>query len=268
MKIRHVSFITILLILLTTNCSNKVQSLDVDFETINVVKEDFYLNKNSDTVGTILVDISYVHPVSFKNEDELCRLSKIFNESFFNDSVNTDAQKAVTKYIEDFFEFFYQEMYEDALYNKNSFNRRNYESTFKNSVNVVNDSILSIKNKFRKSLGGPHGDFREIFLNVNLNNLNIITEDDIFIEGYREKLTEIIKTKLLETSFKNYRTEETTQEDIKRYFNDFDNIAPNGNFLISDYGIKYVYNTYEIASFAAGKFTVFIYNSEIKDILK
>ena len=45
-------------------------------------------------------------------------------------------------------------------------------------------------------------------------------------------------------------------------------IKPNGNFLLSEEGIVYIFNQYEIAPYAAGVIELTIPWDEVSDILK
>ncbi len=256
-----------------TNCNNKNQPVEVDFDTIKVVKDFDAQNNDGETIGKATIQINYVYPkyVSGKTPEEaetnLQKLTKLFNKLFLGNNNSTDVQEALDNYVEIYYNHFNKVVQEIAL-DVDLENEINFTHTLIDSVNIVNDTIIALNVYMDNYEGGAHPIYANNYKNINLNNFSIITEDDIFVDGYKEKLTEIIKTKLLETSFKDYITEETTEEDIKSYFNDFDKIAPNGNFLILDDGIKYIYNPYEIAPYAAGNFEVLIPNSELSEIRK
>lgn len=47
-----------------------------------------------------------------------------------------------------------------------------------------------------------------------------------------------------------------------------DKVMPNGNICITPTGINFVYNPYEIASYADGIITLFLPYSQMKDLLK
>ncbi|MGI6719122.1 MAG: RsiV family protein [Bacteroidales bacterium] len=273
MKKRLLISIGVVLAVILTSCNNEKNDIKVDFDSINIVKDFDAENSEGNIIGKANIKIDYTYPKSFsgkttkETESNLQELTNIFNEIVLGDNSVYSAQEAVDNYIDNYYEHFIS-LIKDITSEVEVDNIINFSHSITDTVNVVNDTILTINLFVDNYEGGAHPVYVIYYKNINLKTLSYINEEDVFVEGYKEKLTEIIKKKLLETSFKEYRNDETTEEDIKGYFFDFDKIVPNNNFIILSDGIKYLYNFYEIAPYAAGVFEVYIPNSEIEGILK
>lgn len=105
--------------------------------------------------------------------------------------------------------------------------------------------------------GGAHGGRTVICRNFNVKDGSAAAEDDIFIDGYETKLTRLLAEKAVEAVGEE-NTESLWTENIK----------PNGNFILSNDGIRYIFNQYEIAPYALGVIEIQINWDEIKDIVK
>ena len=82
-----------------------------------------------------------------------------------------------------------------------------------------------------------------------------VTESVLFIDGYEERLTEALRAHLL--------------DDIEHPDMLFETeITPSGNFYITEKGITYIYQRYEVGSYAMGIIEVTVPWSEIQDILR
>ena len=104
--------------------------------------------------------------------------------------------------------------------------------------------------------GGVHGmdTLREYVFDKTTGAL--VTEDDLFVPGYENVLS-----KRMTDSLRNQMGEEFE-------FIDVDEVEPNGNFIISPNGITWLFNAYEIASYAMGAIDVTLSWDELQDLLK
>ncbi len=101
------------------------------------------------------------------------------------------------------------------------------------------------------------------YVNIDLNELTTLSEEDLFVPNYFKPLTE----KIVRNLMKKYNV--TVPDSlISEGFFEVEDIVPNNNFWLSNEGIHYSYNQYEIAPYAMGVIDVTIPYSELKDILK
>lgn len=98
--------------------------------------------------------------------------------------------------------------------------------------------------------GGAHGQPLEEYSVYNLNNLTKLRFNDIFREGSEYALAEIIRSK-----------------DVDKH--DINNIREHlDNFYLTDTGVGFVFNPYDIDCYACGTFEFFIGLEEINHLLR
>lgn len=90
-----------------------------------------------------------------------------------------------------------------------------------------------------------------------------ISENDLFIDGYEEGLTEVIQTKLMQ-SYKVHTLEDLVHEG---FFTPKE-IQPNGNFMLTSSGIKYIFNTDEIASHLLGQIVLELNWDDVSHLIR
>lgn len=132
-------------------------------------------------------------------------------------------------------------------------------------VDVYYDSlnILGLSFSNYSFEGGAHPNSSIFYYNFNLLNRQQINLKDIFIPGYEtelERIAEAVFRKALQLP----SDADLTQEG---YFFENGKFKLNNNFLITENGIKFLFNTYEIAPYVFGETEVFIDYSQLKAIL-
>jgi len=118
-------------------------------------------------------------------------------------------------------------------------------------------------------MGGAHGLETRNYYNFDLKTGKIISEKDLFKSNYVPELSELIKKRIVEES-KEQKDTRDTEPIMSLEDTDFwaDSIKPNGNFYITDEGINYVFNPYEIAPYYMGQTEVSIPFDRLTNILK
>lgn len=141
--------------------------------------------------------------------------------------------------------------------------------SFDNEHNVEGFSLLTDKHIYSYGIdrsiymGGAHGLETRNYFNFDLKTGKVITEKDLFVDKYEQKLSDLIKRRIVEES-----DEINSIEDLEESIFWTDSIKPNGNFYITDESINYVFNPYEIAPFAYGSTEVTLPYSYLKGLLK
>ena len=103
-------------------------------------------------------------------------------------------------------------------------------------------NILSYSITKYSFTGGAHGMTAESALNFDMKTGNLLTESGFFKEGYKDRLSELLSSRLAE-SLEN-------PSDTSMLFTQ--EIGPNGNFTAGEEGVTYIYNQYEIGPYAMG----------------
>ena len=111
--------------------------------------------------------------------------------------------------------------------------------------------------------GGAHGNRYLLIQNYNLMTGDAVNEQDLFIDDYYEQL----KTLLLEALIAQ-TDEAETRKDLRRLGYSVADVVPNENFYVTDEGITYVYNPYEIAPYAIGCIQISLSWDSIRHLLR
>ena len=111
--------------------------------------------------------------------------------------------------------------------------------------------------------GGAHGNRYLLIQNYNLMTGDAVNEQDLFIDDYYEQL----KTLLLEALIAQ-TDEAETRKDLRRLGYSVADVVPNENFYVTDEGITYVYNPYEIAPYAMGCIQISLSWDSIRHLLR
>jgi len=136
----------------------------------------------------------------------------------------------------------------------------NYASI--NEMNVVmndNDWIV-IRSSAYFYKGGAHGNYGVSYINIDMRNKKVWTMEDILTVDTLQLQT------LLEAEARNQYNMSPTAKLEENYLTD--EILPNGNVYITHTGITFVYNPYEIASYAQGIISLFIPYDKLKPLLQ
>ena len=244
------------------------KSTRIEYDSIVFAEHIPLLIENDTTLPFSDVRISFIYPTKFRDEESRARLEQIFKGTFFGDIVydSMTPQEAMNQYIDIYSErykslsnLYYEEI---ARLEDNSPSWYWYYMNLNNKILFQNDSILSYAVEYSDYEGGAHGSYNIMYTNIDLNELVTISEEDLFVPNYYNSLTDNIVKSLM----KQYDAE-IPDSLLMRGFFTIDDIVPNNNFWLSDSGIHYSYNQYEIAPYSMGVIDVVVPYSEISDII-
>ena len=105
--------------------------------------------------------------------------------------------------------------------------------------------------------GGAHGIDAEKGMTFDLSKGKQLKEDDLFVREYKPELSRILSANM----------KKSLDEEIYGMLFIME-IEPNGNFYVSDEGVTYIYNRYEIGPYVSGIVRVTVPWEELKDILR
>ena len=134
----------------------------------------------------------------------------------------------------------------------------NWSDWTQGTVSGIHGNILSYTVTKYTYTGGAHGMTSETTLNFDTDNGSLIGETELFLDGYEERLSSLLSLHLPEALQEPGDTAMLFTKDIR----------PNGNFRVSETGITYIYNQYEIGPYVLGAVEVTIPWSELKDLLR
>lgn len=258
---KHSSFSYILLVfagltLWTASCSQKQKEFgdnDIKFDSIRIVAVQYLFDDS--TKPNCNLDLQFVYPVDFNDKKVLTVIQNQFIGSFFGeDYINLTPQQAAEKFKSDYLAE-YKNVEKEYLIDKA---QTDVEEPAPDSW-YSRFLTKNIQIKFNKNdlLGYLVSD--EIYKNyiyrlLNLTNGEFLTEKDIFLEDdYQTELGSLLTAELMK---QNKVSSPDKLVDLG-YFGAVE-LLPNDNFMISEKGITYLYNRYEIASDLCGSVEIFV----------
>jgi hypothetical protein len=126
-----------------------------------------------------------------------------------------------------------------------------------------NSHIMVYQVDYGEYTGGAHGIYMTTFLNLDLQRLSPIRLDDLFDGDYKAALTELLWSQLL-TDNKLKNREEA--EDMG--YASTGNLEPTENFYLSDKGITFYYNIYEITPYVMGPVSITLPYDAVRPLLR
>lgn len=107
--------------------------------------------------------------------------------------------------------------------------------------------------------GGPHG-IQTVSPIVFDKDGNIVTEDSLFADGWREPVAGILRQAVVSAMEKeDPELVELVEEEL---------IVPNGNFSVSDSGMEWIFQPYEVGPYALGIVSATLSWKQLKPYLK
>lgn len=114
-------------------------------------------------------------------------------------------------------------------------------------VQYYKKHLLVYRIDYNEFTGGAHGIYMSTFLNMDLRTLSPIRLDDIFVGEYQETLTDLLWNQLMADN------NATTRQEVEEMgYTSTGDLEPTENFYLSEKGITFYYNIYEIAPYVMG----------------
>jgi len=131
-------------------------------------------------------------------------------------------------------------------------------------VSCNSNYILSLSFRFFSYSGGAHPNGWEIFFNFNLYTGEVLKLENLFTESQIKELNSIAEIKFREI----YDIEEGASLEKYGFWFDDNKFELNDNFLITDKGLIFLFNPYEITAYVIGSTTIEITYNDIKDLIR
>jgi hypothetical protein len=267
-------FCSLVVILLTTilitGCNHATKTAlgnNISWDSIHVEKT-YHMLEDPNNPNCNL-QINFVFPTGFKNREVLTAVQRQFIASCMGESYeNLTPAEAVNSYVEHYLDE-YKKLEQDFIAEKEHDHEMptdawfSFYESFSDEITYDKNNLLCYTLHYENYTGGAHGSHSSKSYIIDLNTGQLITEADLFTEGFQEDMANIIVGKIVE----NKQAKNAGELENMGFFS-ADEIYPNGNFSVNDAGITYYYNEYEIAAYVVGPTNVFIPYGEIKHLLR
>ena len=239
---------------------------EITVDTLSLEYEYICENDTQELVPATL-HVNFIYPTSTVNPDLTVYLQSFFIANCFGDDYiiyhpddvlnyfTEDFESAVIEMENMFMEDFGDERGSDFC------NNNRMESIIENSILFNTGNILTyIVNNYQYT-GGAHGMTYNTAYVIDLEKMEALSYDDLFIPGSETALSSLLKQKLiLDKKAKN----EKGLKEIGYYP---EAIIPNNNFIVNDKGITFIFGQYEIGPYVLGITEITLPYKEIKKYL-
>ncbi|MDO4702731.1 MAG: DUF3298 domain-containing protein [Tannerella sp.] len=247
--------------------TKKVKENDIRFDTI-AVKESYHM-KNMETNPGCSLQINFLFPVEYPNQDVLKAVQQQFTKAFFGDDYMPFLpREAVSQYVENYLNDFKKREtdFESDIEEHGSEPQNEWYSSYEilsDSICYNQNDLLSFVVSKKYDTGGAHHAHSYANRVIDLKTGERVTERDIFIEDYQDDLAKIIVDAI---ALYNNVDKASDLENIG-FFN-INEIYPNRNFYVDEVGVTYTFNEYEIAAYVVGATSVRIPYEKIRHLLR
>ncbi len=247
--------------------AKKVKENDIRFDTM-ALKESYHI-KNIETNPGCSLQINFVFPVEYQNQQVLKAVQQQFVGAFLGDDyMQSSPREAVNQYAENYLNDFKKREtdFESDVEEHGSEPNDEWYSSYEilsDSIYYNQNDLLSMVVSKEYDTGGAHNAHHYTNRVIDLKTGERVTEAAVFIEDYQDDLAKIIVDAI---ALYNNVDKASDLENIG-FFN-VNEIYPNKNFYVDEIGITYTFNEYEIAAYVVGATSVRIPYEKIRHLLR
>jgi hypothetical protein len=227
--------------------------------------------KNSPAQLGLSLTLSIDYPADYPNAEVLKNVRREMLKDYFSepeqpDSVFETPRAVLESYSNDYKQFFNESesTYADVEDEESMYSSDPWYNNLKTTIRFNDQYLFSYTVSIDRYSGGAHGEKRYINSVVDLKNGKKITEDDLFTEKAKSIIVTMITDKIMK---QNKLNSIEALADIG-YFDLNEELNLNTNFYVTEKGLTYTFNEYEIAGYAVGTTEVFLDFSILSDYLK
>ncbi len=247
--------------------AKKVKENDIRFDTM-ALKESYHIKHRETNPGCSL-QINFVFPVEYQNQQVLKAVQQQFVRAFLGDDyMQASPREAVNQYAENYLNDFKKREtdFESDVEEHGSEPNDEWYSSYEilsDSIYYNQNDLLSMVVSKEYDTGGAHNAHHYTNRVIDLKTGERVTEAAVFIEDYQDDLAKIIVDAI---ALYNNVDKASDLENIG-FFN-VNEIYPNKNFYVDEVGITYTFNEYEIAAYVVGATSVRIPYEKIRHLLR
>lgn len=254
---------------LMSACSHTKTGKKNDIRFTSIQKKEQYHLLGDTANPACNLEINFSYPSKYSDPKVLALLQENFILSYFGEKYQKmTPQEAVDKYTADYLAN-YKDLEKDYVSDlKNEENAPvgawyGYFEISSDKVTFNKNDIVSYTVSYNYYTGGAHGAHTYMNHVLYLKTGKTLSEEDIFNDDYKEKLSKLIVDKIA----KQNNVADPKELENVGYFS-IDEIEPNGNFTVDGNGLTYIYNEYEIAAYVIGAIKVHFTFEELNTLLK
>ena len=237
------------------SCGNTVNknAYALEFDSIQVNETVHLFGDTAKPACNLILNVAYASQssdVRLKDSLNTFFLSACFGDKYMAMTPEEAVKKYTEKYVGDYrndLEPMYKKDEEDKQDEQSIGAWYSYYKGIESHVQLCNTLILTYRIDYNEYTGGAHGIYMSTFLNLDLRTLAPIRLDDLFVNDYKEQLTDLLWNQLMADNKVANRQE---LEDMG-YVTTGD-LTPTENFYLSKDGITFYYNVYDIAPYVMG----------------
>ena len=245
-----------------TNTTTQKASIEKEVEEPIFTPTDFHLKsldedcENPEECTHVVIDFSYPKDIS---EAEFAVVSdyfmKLTRNSFqaYSDSSMQDLQSLADVFVMEFKQF----KNEDS----GDFNTAPWYYEMKGNFNFQNEEWISLELNEYSYTGGAHGNYQTIIKTFNKADLKELTFEDLTI-------SEISLAKKMEQALRSqYGLSPEDDLGAAGFWFEDNTFQLNSNYAIRNDSLIFLYNPYEISSYAAGIIEIGVPLSQLGEVL-
>lgn len=247
------------------NIANK--STDkLSFDSIQINQTTHLFNDTAKPACNLNINLTYVsNSADAKLKDSLNTffLSACLGENYSaqspEEAIKQYAEKYAANYRTDLEPMYKQDEQEEL---ENTYKWYSYYRNLESHVQLCTGDLLVYRIYYHEYTGGAHGNYMTSFLNIDLNTLMPVHLSDLFVEDFKEPLTELLWQQLMTDNKVSSRQE---IEDLG--YGSTGELEPTENFYLTSKGITFYYNIYEIAPYVMGPTQITLSFESIQHLL-
>jgi len=252
--------------LLTLSCKEKPKTeADALILTSSSLTSKANINNDASKLALSL-SVSIDYPADYPDATILKKVRQVMLMDYFpeTDSVFNTPDEVLNAYINDYKKFFFESesVYADLEDEEDIYSSDAWYNNQKTTIRYNKDFFFSYSVSTDRYSGGAHGEKKYINTVVDLKTGKKITEDDLFSEKDKAIIVTMIVDKIMKQNKVN------TIEALEEIGFDFSDLSLNKNFYLSEKGLTYTFNEYEIAGYAVGTTEVFLDFKNLSNYLK
>lgn len=251
------------ILFLFTSCTTANKTGNLEFKNFSKQEDIHLLGDTKAPKATLEVNVEF--PIKGDTEILEWVQSEVSSFNFGKKFTSLKNQEAIDLFAQDYKKGYLgdvEPLYKEEL--ENNENKEdvghwyNYEITLQSKPILYKNNLLVIESLSYEYTGGAHGISLIHYLNLDLATKSIITFEELFLPNVKDELTELIKQQLMKDT-------ETDSLDKEGYWSK--SITPTDNIRITETGVCFVYNVYEIAPYVMGPTEVTVPFAQLKGLL-
>lgn len=238
----------------------------VTYDSISV--SSVYHLENDSTKPSCSLKVKYLFPVNYADSQIVAKVQSELNFVLMEDEKyeKLSPKDAVNQYVKDYIENYKNDAKEQFPHWQESGDGEDYFSYYKTLDSKVlfdKSGIISYQISSMDYKGGANSSTAYRNVVIDLKTGNILSEQDIFVNEYKNVLNPLIIDKIMA------KNKVRKPEDLLEFgYLGVEDLSSNNNFYVDAKGITYIFNPGEYTVATLGELSIFLTYEEVYNILK